>query len=66
MTTWEAASESELNELRLTIRKVKRAGGIPPVALDDLGGMTKRRAGQMLTILREMVKSEHAPRGARA
>jgi hypothetical protein len=56
MTTWEVASESELNELRVLIGKVRRAGGKSPVEEVELAGMTKRRAGQLLTELREMVK----------
>lgn len=56
MTTWEVASESELNELRVLIGKVERAGGVPPVTEGELAGVTKRRAGQLLTALREMVK----------
>lgn len=58
MTTWEVASESELNELRVLIGNVKRAGGVPPVREDELAGMTKRRAGQLLTLLREMLRGE--------
>ncbi len=60
MTTWEVASESELNELRVLIGKVERAGETPPVRADELGGMTKRRAGQLVTALREMVKGREA------
>lgn len=56
MTTWEPASESDLNELRVLIGKVQRAGGAPPVTEDGLKGLTKRRAGQLLTALREMVR----------
>ncbi len=55
MTTWEPASESDLNELRVLIGKVRRAGGTPPVREDGLKGLTKRRAGQLLTSLREIV-----------
>jgi len=59
VTTWELASDSELNELRVLIGKARRrGGGAPPVSEDELAGMTKRRAGQLLTALREMVKSE--------
>ena len=58
MTTWEVASESELNELRVLIGKVERASGKAPVAEAELKGMTKRRAGQLLTALREMVRGE--------
>lgn len=56
MTTWEIASESELNELRVLIGRVRRAGVTPPVSEDELAGMTKRRAGQVRTALREMAK----------
>lgn len=44
-------------------REVKRAGVPPPVTVDELAGrgrrgVTKRRAGQLLTALREMVKGD--------
>jgi len=61
MTTWELASKAEVEELRVLLRRVQRAG------LDDSALMqmeegfikiTKKEAGVMRTRLREMLEGE--------
>lgn len=66
MTTWELAGESELKELRLLIGRVECAGGSSPLIADGLSGTTKRRAGQMRTMLCELITNGDPRKGARA
>lgn len=59
MTTWELANEAQRREITLLIERLQRAGidlpPMPPSATTaDVASLTKRDAGKLLTLLREM------------
>jgi hypothetical protein len=59
MTTWELATPADVEEVRLLLQRVERAGlsvDLPP----ELGALTKKRAGAIKTMLREALRdAEH-------
>jgi len=60
MTTWEPATEGEVRAIRALLAQVRNAGETPPplpesVKDGDFSSLTRREAGVLLTMLREMV-----------
>lgn len=59
MTTWELANEAQRQEILLLLDQLRRAGIEPPTPpasarSADLSGLTKRDAGTLTTLLREL------------
>ncbi len=70
MTTWELASDTDKQIIRLLIESAMRMGAhVPPLPRSaresDFAGLTKRDAGTLITLLRETLKDvEGQPRPA--
>lgn len=55
MTTWEPATDGDKERIRVLLDKLVRRGQSSPVRESDLSGLTKKRAGELLSQLREML-----------